>query len=204
MNTAGSGESIVTELPLRAAIEYIVLMPKPKKPWTRAQKLLVCTGIGVPILLGVLQLLRSGKPVAPTATQTVTQTVTVTQPPTSHVVPDAAKSKPSKPTTKPVPPQIEQHGTGNGAVGSIDQSGNCNINQIGGSGNQATANCAPVERHLSEQQKAALSSLVVPASVKLTLTMTNEGDAQSYGREIGDALNLSPANRTLACLIHQD
>jgi len=164
-----------------------MLMPKPKKPWTRAQKLLVCTGIGVPVLLGVLSLFRSAKPVAPTATQTVTQTVTVTQPPTLQVVPEP--SKPSRPNThtNPVPPSIEQHGTGNGATGGIDQSGNCNINQIGGNGNQATVNCVP-EWHFSETQRTRWDAFVatLPEECAQTVVVGDIPDKQSseFAREM--------------------
>ena len=162
-------------------------LPKPKKPWTRAQKLAVWTGIGVPIFIAVLSLFRSGeKPAA----QTVTQTVTVTQPPTSQVVPDP--SKPS-PHTKPLPPpSIEQHGTGNAAAGRIDQSGNCNINQIGGSGNQATVNCA-TEWHFSEAQRNKWAAFVVtlPEQCAEIVVAGDIPDGQSsiFAREMFDILD---------------
>jgi hypothetical protein len=174
-----------------------------KTPWSRNQRLAVWS-IVVPAVLAFLSLfssevrrfVRLEKPRAPARTTTQAETI----PPASipQTTPDTSKPKPPRKqyTTKPAT-QIEQRGTGNGAAGSIDQSGNCNINQIGGSGNQASVNCAPVERHLSEKQKAALKGLVVPDSISVTLTMTNEGDSQTYGREIADALNLPSANQSL-------
>jgi hypothetical protein len=145
------------------------------RPWSRADKLTALTVFVAVIACAsaffipeVRQFFGLEKPTAP-ALSTVTQIETTPPPSASQTAPettpDATKSKPSKkPTTKPVPPQIEQRGTGNGAAGSIDQSGNCNINQIGGSGNQATANCAPQQRHLSEDQKTKLASLLKAAA----------------------------------------
>jgi hypothetical protein len=166
-----------------------VLLPKPKKPWTRAQKLLVCTGIGVPILIAVLPLLRSGdKP----AVQTVTQTMTVTQPPTSQV-PDASKPSPPNTHPKPVPPSIEQHGTGNGAVGKIDQSGNCNINQIGGSGNQATANCGSQLR-ISERKVDRLATLLSAERGSVSINVKNPDS--NTNRDADDLLVAFAKSRT--------
>jgi hypothetical protein len=169
---------------------------KKKPPWSRADKLTALAVFVAVIACAsaffipeVRQFFGLEKPTAP-ALSTVTQIETT--PPASasqtapETTPDATKSKPSKkPTTKPVPPQIEQRGTGNGAVGSIGQSGNCNINQIGGSGNQATANCAPQQRHLSEDQKAKLASLLKPAGPEeFYFVSAPDAETTHFGNEI--------------------
>jgi hypothetical protein len=117
----------------------------------------------------------------------------------------ASPPSPSVPivkTPKPTPPppsvKIDQRGNSNGAIGGNVTQGPCSVLQNGGTNNQAAVNCAPVERHLSEQQKAALRSLVIPESIKATLTMTNEGDSPKYGDEIFNALNLPRANADLS------
>jgi hypothetical protein len=57
---------------------------------------------------------------------------------------------PAPPTVKTINPKtpkpavkIEQHGTGNGAVGDSITTGPCSNVQVGGNGNQATVNCGP-------------------------------------------------------------
>jgi len=60
---------------------------------------------------------------------------------------DARPATPSIPrprTTKKLPAQVEQHGTGSGAVGGNVSQGPCSSLQVGGSNNQSTVNCGPL------------------------------------------------------------
>ncbi|MGA2204705.1 MAG: hypothetical protein ABSD89_10905 [Halobacteriota archaeon] len=104
------------------------------------------------------------------------------------------------PAPKPTPQQTQQDNSvhlGEGAEIDQQSKGSCSPNIVGGSN---TVNCGPIERHLDEDQKVALRKLVIPSSIKVTLTMTNEGDSQIYGEEIAHMLNLSPENVDLALM----
>jgi hypothetical protein len=68
--------------------------------------------------------------------------------------------KTPKPTPQPPSVKVDQHGNGNGAVGGNITTAPCSNVQIGGNNNQATVNCAPAERHLTDDQKAKLASLL--------------------------------------------
>ena len=84
--------------------------------------------------------------------------------------------------------KIEQHGTGNGAVGGSITTGPCSNVQIGGSGNQAQTNCVPQARRLSDQEKAELASL---SNTPLDLIVWAHGDdknAWNLGQDICLAL----------------
>jgi hypothetical protein len=84
--------------------------------------------------------------------------------------------------------KIEQHGTGNGAVGGSITTGPCSNVQIGGSGNQAQTNCVPQARRLSDQEKAELASL---SNTPLDLIVWAHGDdknAWNLGQDICFAL----------------
>jgi hypothetical protein len=65
-----------------------------------------------------------------------------------------------------------------------------------GTGNQATVDCGPKDRHLSTQQVAVLSDLVLPPSLKLGVITSEDADSQAYASEIFMALskkNATPA-----------
>ena len=112
----------------------------------------------------------------------VTQDCPKPQPP----VPRQRKKETDNP--QPTGSKIEQHGTGNGAVGGSITTAPCTNVQVGGNGNQATTNCDLSNRHLSEQQIIDLKNLAVPPSVKLSMIMTS--DSTGYGNEIEDALQI--------------
>jgi hypothetical protein len=64
--------------------------------------------------------------------------------------------------------------------------GDCSPNMVGG----GTVNCAPPERHLSEQQKTILSGLAIPEGMAVTLSLSGQDkDSQLYGHEIYSACN---------------
>jgi hypothetical protein len=68
--------------------------------------------------------------------------------------------KTPKPNPQPQSVKIEQHGNGSGTIaGSVTQ-GPCSVLQNGGTNNQAAVNCTPIERHLTDEQKAKLASLL--------------------------------------------
>jgi hypothetical protein len=84
------------------------------------------------------------------------------------------------------PPPQTQSGQDNVQTGSITTAPCSNV-QVGGSGNQATANCLPVARHLSQQQVSALGQLQIPPQVEMTLTTEADANSRTYAQEIFDA-----------------
>jgi hypothetical protein len=82
-----------------------------------------------------------------------------------------------------------QHGAGSGAVGGNISQGPCSNLQIGGSNNQATANCGPMNRSLTAQQMAALGHLTIPSSVKLLIATSDDSDSQTYAYEVYSAID---------------
>jgi hypothetical protein len=139
-----------------------------KTPWSRNDKLVVIaiaiavmalgSAFFIPEVRRFFGLEKTTDPAAGAVTRVET-TPPLSAPQTAPVAPKP--TPPRKPlTTKPMPsPKSEQHGASSGSVGNLDQSGNCNINQIGGSGNQASANCIPQLR-ISEQRVGQLATLL--------------------------------------------
>jgi hypothetical protein len=152
------------------------------KKWSRAE-LWTAVGVLVAVVIGVSaffvpevrRFIGLEKPTVPAVIPTHTETPRVSPPQT---IPAASKPK---------PPKIEQRGTGNGATESIKQSGNCDINQIGGNGNSATANCGPQLR-LPEQRIDQLASLLSIKHGTVSISVRNADGITNH-----DATNLLTA-----------
>jgi hypothetical protein len=91
-----------------------------------------------------------------------------------------AKAKSAKPETTS---DIKQHGDATGAVGGNVTQGPCSNLQIGGRGNQSAANCLPVQRHLSDSEKACLVTLAGSLSIPISVRVPTNGD-QDFAVEI--------------------
>jgi len=92
-----------------------------------------------------------------------------------------------KPTTSSPPAQTAT-GSNNGQVGGGVTTGPCSNVQIGGSGNEATTNCLPPERHLTDAQKTVLSNLAdeLPNDMgpHLSVLAVHTPEPVAYGTEI--------------------
>jgi hypothetical protein len=111
--------------------------------------------------------------------------------PPPQIVPNATTPERSKTAHNSKPAsstQIKQRGTNNGAAGIIDQSGNCNINQIGGSGNQATANCGAATWKLDDSHFDALASgFKRNARPSCVISAASDSDSQALARQLCNA-----------------
>jgi hypothetical protein len=119
---------------------------------------------------------------------TVSTPITVTQAETPAPPPQTA---PAAHAAKPV--QIEQRGTGNGAAGSTEQAGNCNINQIGGNGNSASVNCG-LQLRIPEQRIEQLAALLSARTGTVSIEVRNADGATN--RDAGNLLAAFAKSRT--------
>ena len=98
----------------------------------------------------------------------------------------------SAPSVPSAPPSQTATGNNNGQVGGSVTTGDCSNVQIGGTGNQATTNCVPPDRHLTQAQFDAISDVTkgLPAdmSAELEVLAVSDKDAIHYASEIRDAL----------------
>jgi hypothetical protein len=161
-----------------------------KGPWTRAHKLQV-TGIIVGLLLSsvvykAVKWFVTRDKFAPAAVRTQATTPTSIHAPAPGSKASVVRrhrravAAPGLATTTLEDPKIQ---------------GECNAVNNSGIGNTSTANCVPPKRHLTGDQKTALKSVIVLASIQVVLEDTNEEDSQRYGDEIGEALSLPPENQ---------
>ena len=159
-------------------VQVRVLFPAPvmtKTPWSRNQKIAVW-GVCIPVVLAVLSLFSPEvrrfvgleKPIAPPTPVARIETPPPSTPQTHPAVSNSKASK--KPHIKPV--RIDMQGTGNVVAGSITQSGNCNVNQIGGNGNSGSVNCAPQLR-IPEQRVDPLAAFLSARRGTVSITVRN-------------------------------
>lgn len=77
----------------------------------------------------------------------------------------------------------------NAQVSGDVQAGPCSNIQVGGSNNQATTNCVPPDRQLTDSQRSVVHDflLSIPSSVKVFVkTIGDNGEAQRYAQQFQD------------------
>ena len=96
---------------------------------------------------------------------------------------------PAAPTKRALPAQTTT-GSDNVQVGGSVQVGPCSNVQIGGSGNEASTNCLPPQRHLSDEQKKTLASLLRDSGVFRVVVQHAEHnfEAQTYADDFSAVL----------------
>ncbi len=107
---------------------------------------------------------------------------TPTPAPTTSPSSDRPTAKPAK---KPAPPASQNAGgNGNVQVGGGVTAGPCSNVQIGGTGNQATTNCLPPQRHLSSEFIADVSKCLSrrPGTVSI-LAVVDNVEARTYAQD---------------------
>lgn len=115
----------------------------------------------------------------------------VTQVQTTPAPPQPVPVSPSPTPEKKV--RIDVRGTGNVVAGSVTQSGNCNVNQIGGDGNSASVNCGPQLR-LPEQRIEQLAALLSARQGTVSIDVRNADGATN--RDAGNLLAAFAKSRT--------
>jgi hypothetical protein len=158
--------------------------------WWGQSVILIATGV-IAILIAWEVTRHYDKPTPPT-------TVVPTKQPEPQAMQPQAKPEESV-TTNQAPhrgantqkDRIDQHGTGNGAVGGNITTGPCSNVLVGGNGNQASVNC-DTPRRLSQQQIAAIKSSgqTICATLPLINVTTSNGnqEAQRYAYDLIEAL----------------